>query len=166
MRWYAKTPRQNRFEHLYILACDYGNERLGFSPFPIYGILCDGTSFEFFAFDGSSDPPTFSRGVFQGTVSKPLEILSIANYNSTLETDFILSLRPVCESLFYILLLAYKTGVEYLRSAARSSKGKRPRESTPSWKEAADLADQALALAVDAATINISLTRSKAVFLL
>ncbi|KAK2467391.1 hypothetical protein APHAL10511_000626 [Amanita phalloides] len=73
-------------------ACDYSNELLRFSSFPIYAILSDGASFEFFAFNGSPDPPTFSRGVFKGTVSKQLEMLTIANYTSALEKDFIFSL--------------------------------------------------------------------------
>jgi len=58
------------------LACDSSNDRLNFRPFPIYGILCDGTTPEFFSFDGRSQPlPTFSCGVFRTYPyeSKPLK---------------------------------------------------------------------------------------------
>jgi hypothetical protein len=39
----------------HILACDYSNDRQNF-PSPIYGILCDGRTFEFFMFDGGTSP--------------------------------------------------------------------------------------------------------------
>ena len=37
-------------EHSCVLACNYANDQRDFPPFPVYGILCDGTSFEFFSF--------------------------------------------------------------------------------------------------------------------
>jgi len=105
---------QIRVEHSYnIPACDYANNQLDFPPSLIYGILCDGTSFEFFSFDGSATPPIVSRGVFRTTPSsKPHQRLTIADYDATSEATFIRSLRPICEVLFYFLLTAYIAGVD------------------------------------------------------
>jgi len=124
-------------------ACDYANDRLDLPPSVIYGILSDGISFEFFSFNGSAKPPIFSRGVFRTTPSsKPHQKLTVADYDATSDADFIRSLRPICETIFYFLLMAYKAGVEE-RSA---------RESYPSWVYAKEHAGEALALAVDATT--------------
>ena len=54
--------------------CDYTNSQLGFSAFPIYGILCDGKSFEFYRFD----PLTFSRCRY-GSAPPARYTLSVAN---------------------------------------------------------------------------------------
>jgi hypothetical protein len=134
-------------------ACDYANDRLDFPPFPVYAILCDGASFEFFSFDGKSWPPIFSRGVFPTSTSKPQEMITLANYRSSSNDEYICSLRPLCETLFYFFLLTFKTGIEAFlqRSSIRATKDKRPRASTPSWREALGQAGQALDLAVDAA---------------
>lgn len=104
-------------------AFDYANHQVGFGSYPIRGILCNGTSFEFFSFDGSTKPPTFSKGVFSRmtpsgiTLSKSVDF---ANLQSNSATEFILSLRPICETIFAFLhgyevgLLAY-----YHRSVPR-----------------------------------------------
>ncbi|KAF8499558.1 hypothetical protein F5888DRAFT_1683227, partial [Russula emetica] len=42
-------------------ACDWINARMGFRA-PIYGILSDGDEFEFFLFDGTTEPFSFKRG--------------------------------------------------------------------------------------------------------
>ena len=54
--------------------CDYTNSQLGFSAFQIYGILCDGKSFEFYRFD----PLTFSRCRY-GSAPPACYTLSVAN---------------------------------------------------------------------------------------
>jgi len=116
--------------------------------------LCDGSTFEFFSFDGSTIPATFSRGVFRPPDSKPLDTLALADYRGTSNAaKFIFSLRPICETLFYFFLLAYKSGIEAYtqRSALRGIKESRSFESTASWKEARELGCQAWALATDAA---------------
>ena len=120
----------------------------------IYGILSDGTSFEFFSFNGNAKTPIFSRGVFRTTSSsKPHQRLTIADYIATSEADFIRSLRPICETVFYFFLLVYKAGVEAYteRSVENGIKDMRPRESYPSWTDAQKHAGEALTLAVDAA---------------
>ena len=113
--------------------------------------LCDGTTFEFFSFNGSSTTLTFSQGIFQDSNSEALQGLSIASYTNTSKKTFISSLRPVCEAFFYILLLAYKTGIEaHCLHSAKNSEGC-PQESLPGWKEAMELSGKALNLSLDAA---------------
>jgi len=65
------------------------------------------------------------------------------------------SLRPICEVLFYFLLLAYGAGVRaYMeRSLNESVKTQRPRESTPGWAEADKFATLARSHAINAAVV-------------
>jgi len=122
----------------------------------VHGILCDGTTFEFFSFDGGTKPPTFSRGVFpDASSSRPLQNLVLADYHGSATIDFLRSLRPICETLFYFLLLTYKSGLQAYtqRSVNRAIHHKRARPSTPCWKVALGFAEQALTFAVDAAIL-------------
>jgi hypothetical protein len=131
--------------------CDYANSRLGFGAFPIYGILCDGKSFEFFRFDSSTKPPTFSR--CQHSSAPPARYaLSVADLSGHSTMDFIASLRPVCETIFYFLLLGYTTGIhaQYQRSCSRGEESGKRRESTDAWQTANRLAEQALQNAIAA----------------
>lgn len=142
-------------EHSHTLACDYANDWLDLPPSFIYGILSDGISFKFFSFNGSVKPPIFSHGVFCTTPSSKLhQRPTIADYDATSDADFIRSLRPICETIFYFLLLAYKAGVDaYTEQSLKNGiKAMCPRESCPSWADAKEHAGEALALAVDAAT--------------
>ncbi|KAH9036502.1 hypothetical protein EDB85DRAFT_1888854 [Lactarius pseudohatsudake] len=68
--------------------CSWNNSKDGFNV-PVYGILCDGHSFLFFTFDGSTKPYKLTMGSFPGT------------------HHFICSLRPICKTIFNLLLLAY-----------------------------------------------------------
>jgi len=140
----------NWLKLIYILACDYANDRNNFPSAPIYGILCDGKTFQFFSFDGSTTPPTFSRGVY-----RTLHSLSLADFQSTTGIDYMRSLRPICEVLFYFLLLAYGAGVRaYMqRSLSEGVKAQRPRESTPGWAEADKFAMLARSHAINAAVV-------------
>jgi hypothetical protein len=150
----AMLPHQICSNDSRIPACDYANDRIGFPPVVIYGILCDATSLEFFSFDGSPSKPIFSRGVFYDSPSsKPRQTLTIAEYHSTSKTEYIRSLRPVCETLFYFFLLAYKAGINTCinRSVRIGIKERCRQETTPNWPEAKEHADEALRLAVDAA---------------
>jgi hypothetical protein len=65
------------------------------------------------------------------------------------------SLRPICEVLFYFLLLAYGAGVRaYMeRSQGEGIKAQRPRGSTPGWVEADKFATLAQSHAVNAAVM-------------
>ena len=138
----------NWLKLIYILACDYANDRNDFPSAPIYGILCDGKTFEFFSFDGSTTPPTFSRGVY-----RTLDSLSLADFKSSTEIDYMRSLRPICEVLFYFLLLAYGAGIRAYMERSRDDgiRANRPRLSTPGWVEADKYATLALSHAMSAA---------------
>jgi len=65
------------------------------------------------------------------------------------------SVRPICEVLFYFLLLAYEAGVRaYMqRSRGEGIKAQRPRESTPGWLEADKFATLARSHAMNAAMV-------------
>jgi hypothetical protein len=140
-------------EYLCILACDYSNDHLGLNPPKIYAVLCDGTSFEFFSFESGNPKPTFSRGVFRTSHPQPYERLSTADYHATSLVEYIRSLRPICETLFYFLLLTFNAGLEAFttRSVECGINEARARKSTPNWAEAQLHAKEALRLAVDAA---------------
>jgi hypothetical protein len=55
---------------LNLQACDLNNAKRGFS-LPIYCILCDGLSFEFFKFERTTPNPSFFRGCFPGDPEAP-----------------------------------------------------------------------------------------------
>jgi hypothetical protein len=131
--------------------CDYANSQLGFGAFPIYGILCDGKSFEFFCFDSSTKPPTFSR--CQHSSAPPARYaLSVADLSGHSTMDFIASLRPVCETIFYFLILGYTTGIhaQCQQSCSRGEESGKRRESTDAWQRANRLAEQAMQRAIAA----------------
>src|SRR3954452_927933 len=79
-------------------ACDWHNSQQNFVV-PVYGILCDGASFQFFLFDGSTNPHSFSRGAFPGDPPTLRRGLRLQDFTVT-ETalPFIRSLRPICET--------------------------------------------------------------------
>jgi hypothetical protein len=106
-------------------------------------MFCDGICFEFFCFD-STKSPTFSRSVFHPPGSPPVKMLAVAQCSSTTDQEFTASLRPICETLFYVLLLTYKTGMgAYMgRSVAADVK------ENLGWNDAYKLAGEALTLAV------------------
>jgi hypothetical protein len=142
----------------YILACDCANHHFKLPSFPIFGILCIGSlaesTFDFFSFDGRTSPPTISRGAFHTPDSNPPETyiatLEVPDYSATSKINFIRSLRPICEVLYYILLRAYKTGIRVnlnMQNAIDNNK-----ETMPSWNKAHLLATKALTHAKDGGT--------------
>ena len=69
--------------------------------------------------------------------------------------DFIASLRPICETIFYFLLLGYMTAIQaqYERSCSLGEESGERRGSTDeasNWKTANRLAEQALQQAIEA----------------
>jgi hypothetical protein len=142
--------------NLSIKACDFANSHRNFPPSPIFGILCTGTSFEFFSFDGTTSPPTISRGILHTHTPngfEPHTILSLADYRGTSGINFICSLRPICEVLFYLLLQGYKTAVgTYAQCSIDGGNNKNcPQNSTLGWNEAHILAIQTITHAKHAA---------------
>jgi hypothetical protein len=147
---FSLTSAQSFQLILYILACDHFNNRFNLPSFPIHGILCDGTTFEFFSFDGSTSPPTISCGAFHTSNSdRPSMGPSLADYSAGPRIDFICNFWPVCEVLFYILLLASKNGVQV--KACHGENKAKPYKNKHRWNEAHLLATQALMHAKDAA---------------
>jgi hypothetical protein len=127
--------------------CDLNNAKHGFS-LPIYCILCNGLSFEFFKFEGTTPNPSFFRGCFPGDPKHLQRGLHVPDFTTT-ETSlpFILQLRCVCETIFDIMLGAYISGLKaYREQSASVSKWvcvKRP--SLDRWDHALESADDALA---------------------
>jgi len=134
-------------------ACDHANDHLDLNLSKIYAVLCDGTAFEFFSFESGDPQPTFCRGVFRTSDPQPYERLSTADYHATSLVEYIRSLRPICETLFYFLLLTFHGRLEALttRFVERGINEARPRNGTPNWAEAQLHAKEALRLAMDAA---------------
>ena len=127
-------------------ACDYNNVQENFH-IPIYGILCDGVTFEFFSFDGSTKPFTFLRGCFPGDPRPLRRGLRLSDFELTeTTTPFIRDLRVVCETIFGIMLLAYISSLTAYRdlSAAKSTKEGKPRKSLDKWDDALQSAKEAL----------------------
>jgi hypothetical protein len=122
------------------------NYQDGFSV-PIWAILCDGKTFSFFRFVGrplsGHAKPIFSLGQFaDGTQVEPIfELAPGIN-----PVEFILRSRRLCESLFYVFLDGYRSGLEayWVRSLERSRSEHRGRESTPMWQNAKTLAGEAI----------------------
>ena len=137
-----------------ILACNYANNRAGFPSSPIYAVVSDGRIFEFFSFNGKTAVPTLSRGVFPvPNTTQSIQRLATWLYNSDspANTEFILRLRPICETVFYFLLLAYRSGIEVQIECLNEPECSETREACmPKWKEAHVLACNALTLAVEA----------------
>lgn len=127
------------------LACDYANARLSFE-IPIIGVLCDGSSFEFFSFDSTSDQITFLRGL-PNVYNPPRMKLTLPDHDAGLE--YITTLRPVCETLFSLFLTGYINAFSAYQqqSVKRAVKAKQPRDSTPRWVNALNTAREAFDMA-------------------
>ena len=80
---------------LFTIGCNLANHHLKFGAFPIYAINFDGSSVEFYCFDPSIEPPTFTRGQLPnaptGRRGCRLSVLDFQEHNTI---DFIASLRP------------------------------------------------------------------------
>lgn len=118
-------------------------------------MLCDGASFEFFSFDGSTRPPVFSRGVTILSDGTSASRLSLPSYESTTRRDYINALRPVCECFYAMFLDGYRVGLNayHDRSLRKAAEEGRERESTPAWFAALGFAEQAAAQAARAAVV-------------
>ncbi|KAL0632801.1 hypothetical protein Q9L58_008317 [Maublancomyces gigas] len=135
-------------------ACDLLNENNGFRS-TIYAVLCDGSSFEYFSFDGSTRPPVFSRGVTFLSDGTTASRISLPSYESTTRRDYIKALRPICESFYAMFLHGYLVGLQayHDRSLRKAAEDGRERESTPAWFAALGFAEQAVSQAARAAVV-------------
>jgi hypothetical protein len=116
----------------------------------VYGILCDGDVFEFFWFDGSTQPPSFYHGCDR---TVPRTRLHLPDFTQTATPrPFIDALRPICEIIFDLMLRSYISSLEayHNRSVNNSAKEGKPRQSLDKWERAISSAHQALEMFRDA----------------
>jgi hypothetical protein len=133
-------------------ACDWNNTRFDIS-IPIYGILCDGSSFQFFTFDGSTKPYKFSMGVVPGSRFRVSGGLPLVDFSSEpTARAFIHSLRPICETVFNLLLVAYVASLKVFRD--RSASRDEQRKSLDGWDQALKFAEEALEKSRDAEVLR------------
>ncbi|KAF7980737.1 hypothetical protein HWV62_36755 [Athelia sp. TMB] len=107
---------------------------------PVRGILCDGDAFEVFSFDGSTTPPSFSRG-------RDADLRSVLQIPmGAPPRDFIGALRPICEVVFDVLLGGYVASAEAYRrrEAERTANDGQANPSSDKWEAAIGSAQQAL----------------------
>ena len=131
---------RSRLDHVGHAACDWNNSQEGISM-PIFGILCDKVSFEFFKYDGSLDTPTFSKGRLSAGSPEPLELADLGMNTSAL--PFLHSLRLVSEIIFDVLLMAYSSSLTAYRnrSMAKTAETGEPGKSLGGWEEAIEKAN-------------------------
>ncbi|KAF8310918.1 uncharacterized protein EI90DRAFT_2870327, partial [Cantharellus anzutake] len=94
-------------------ACDWKNSTEGFFV-PVFGILWDGTYFQFFKFVGAPKiPHSFLRGAFAGDPPMLRKGLSLPELIPTVTTlPFIQSVRWISETVFDLLLCAHLSSIE------------------------------------------------------
>ena len=145
----VRHPFNNKFSlsltYIYPIACSWNNEQEGL-PVPVFGILCDGESFQFFLFDGSSTPFSFTRGSLKDSPTFQ-QIFKLDDFIATRSSGpFIRNLRQICEITFDLLLQSYILSLEAYRnrSVNKAERQGGPRKSTEEWDEAVFLASDAL----------------------
>lgn len=110
---------------------------------PIMAILCHGDYFYFFKFEDrrqAGGVPPFFLGKFPNGSWR----LPIVDANFDGPTYFLRQTRLLCESLYYVFLSGYRSGLEaYWNRSVERSKGAL-RESTSKWQNAIVSAGQAL----------------------
>jgi len=110
---------------------------------PITAILCDGKSFRFFKFVRRSPTRSAKPQLFLGRFAEGYEEEPIYEMApGTDPTDFIRCSRRLCESLVYVFLNGYHTGLEgyWNRSVEKGKSEGKGRDSTPEWVNAKTLA--------------------------
>jgi hypothetical protein len=127
-------------------ACDWNNSTENFSV-PVFGILWDGTHFNFFKFDGTSKPFSFLRGAFPGdhpSLRRGFELPGLTTAEES-ALPFMRALRLISEVIFDLLLSGYVSSIGTFRdrSPVRGTK-EHPRQSLIKWEDALASAKQAL----------------------
>lgn len=110
----------------------------------IYGIFCDGTSFQFFSFDGSTEPYKLSIGRIPGTHFRVGEGYALGDFSSS----FIQSLRPICEIIFNLLLHAYIASLKAYRDTFANQ------QDLDGWEKALKLSEEVLEKSLDAEALR------------
>ena len=103
--------------------------------------------FQFFLFDGSTKPYSFSRGTLPGDPPTLWYGFKLGDFTAAESSrTFIRDLHQICEIIFDLLLQSYILSLDaYLnRSVGKGKKEGRPRKSTHEWEEALCFANDAL----------------------
>ena len=117
-------------------------------------ILCDGKQFYFFKFIDRHRVhvlPQFFWGKFANG-DRTVNIDDIELNPGTDPRTFVRQIRKTCESLYYVFLTGYQSGLEayWKRSVERGKAQSKGRESTPGWHRATIHAKEALDEALSA----------------
>ena len=106
---------------------------------PIHAILCDGDRFDFFYFDGTTEPFSFKQGLDPNipSIYKHSLHLPDPSYKSGI-CPFINVLRPVCETIFDLLLRGYVLSLKayYKYIVTMNTKEDWPKKSVEEWEKA------------------------------
>ena len=142
------------------IACDYNNKLDGFDV-PVIGILCDGTSFEFFSFSAKGKTYKFNCGCLPGDPIEyrcGLQLTDFTPDDSAARGRFVGQILfhkfdgdPICEIIFDLLMGAYVSSMtqKLFREQSESEKklkGRKGRKvgfgelepSSDRWDEALD----------------------------
>jgi len=101
------------------------------------------STFQFFTFDSSTRPYKFSMGITSGSHLCVAGGLPLVNFTSeSTSRHFIQSLRPICETVFNVLLVAYSSSLKIFRERSASRNGQRM--VLDGWDRALNFAAKAL----------------------
>ncbi|OCK97655.1 uncharacterized protein K441DRAFT_675041 [Cenococcum geophilum 1.58] len=129
-------------------ACAWVNDQNGYQ-IPIMAVLCDGKSFYFFQFlnqrRANGSPQVFLGEFADGHMDIELT-------PGTDPQTFYRQIRNTCESLYYVFLSGYQSGLEayWNFSVERGKAEGKGRDSTPGWHKAKVQAKKALKEAMSA----------------
>jgi len=117
---------------------------------PIIAVLCDGKSFTFFKFLNRRQTRKAISQFFIGEFpdnSREQPIMEMASGADP--ESFLRYSRSLCESLFYVFLSGYHSGLkaEWNRSVEEGKKQGQARQSTPMWLNAIRLAEEVIEVA-------------------
>ncbi|KAF8341291.1 uncharacterized protein EI90DRAFT_3033376 [Cantharellus anzutake] len=128
-------------------ACDWKNSIAGLAV-PVFGILWDGTFFQFFKFVGAQKiPHSFLRGAFAGDPPRFQRGLMLPDPTTDGTTlPFIQVVRLISETVFDLLLCAHLWSIEAFRdrSVNRGSVAGKRKQGSGKWDNAVNSAQQAL----------------------
>lgn len=129
-------------------ACEWNNKQFDVS-IPIFCILYYRSTFQFFTFDGSTWPYKFAMGITSGSHLCVAGGLPLVNFTfESTSRHFIQSLRPICETVFNMLLVVYSSSLRIFRERSASRNGQRM--VLDGWDRALDFATKALDESQDA----------------
>ena len=115
-------------------------------------VLCDGNRFYYYRFENGRQTRSANPQVFLGQFPDGSRQRTIFDSYRSDPVTFIRQVRPICESLFYVFLSGYVSGLDayWKRSVERGKKQGKKRSSAEEWHKAKDLAAEALGVAKSA----------------